>query len=185
MWPVIDFADIEAGTVPPELVAKVKERGCAVVRGTFPHEQALQWDRDIVDYVERNKFFENYTGPGRRLLRQRREHARDLPDLLVAAADGGAPEPAHGGGAGLPQQPVDASSRRVRQWFDPHRDSLYPDRIRRRPPGTDSAGSRDPPRHRQSIDLYLTQGYQEVFRHLFSGTSRATTRGTRRTAPRP
>lgn len=63
VWPVIDFADIEAGTVPAELTERVKERGCAVVRGTFPHEQALQWDRDIVDYVERNHFFENYTGP--------------------------------------------------------------------------------------------------------------------------
>lgn len=27
-----------------------------------------------------------------------------------------------------------------KQWFDPNVDSLYPDRIRRRPPGTTSAG---------------------------------------------
>ena len=39
-------------------------RGCLVVRGHFPREQALGWDRDIVDYVESNRFFENYRGPG-------------------------------------------------------------------------------------------------------------------------
>jgi hypothetical protein len=35
-----------------------------VIRGQFPREQALGWDRDIVDYVESNRFFENYRGPG-------------------------------------------------------------------------------------------------------------------------
>ena len=168
VWPVIDFADIEAGTVPAELVAKVKERGCAVVRGTFEHEQALQWDRDIVDYVERNKFFETYTGPGRRLLRQRREHARDLPDLLV-----GSRRWRRARARGWPRCRRFLNSRWThesegRQWFDPDRDSLYPDRIRRRPPGTDSAGLGT---HVDtgSIDLFLTEGYQQVFRHLFSG----------------
>ena len=34
------------------------------MRGHFPREQALGWDRDIVDYVESNRFFENYRGPG-------------------------------------------------------------------------------------------------------------------------
>ena len=55
------------------------------------------------------------------------------------------------------------------QWFDPARDSLYPDRIRRRPPGTDSAGLRqdlDP----GTLDLWMTEGYQKAFRHLFDGS---------------
>jgi len=55
------------------------------------------------------------------------------------------------------------------RWFDPARNLLYPDRIRRRPPGTDSAGlgaHLDP----GTLDLWLTQGYQKAFRHLFDGT---------------
>ena len=55
------------------------------------------------------------------------------------------------------------------QWFDPDRDSLYPDRIRRRPPGADSAGlgtHLDP----GTLDLWMTQAYQKAFRHLFDGT---------------
>ena len=54
------------------------------------------------------------------------------------------------------------------RWFDPDRDSLYPDRIRRRPPGVDSAGlgtHMDP----GTLDLWMTEGYQQHFRHLFNG----------------
>ena len=53
-------------------------------------------------------------------------------------------------------------------WFDPNQDSLYPDRIRRRPPGADSGGlgtHLDP----GTLDLWMTEGYQQHFRHLFSG----------------
>src|SRR3954468_5734972 len=64
VWPVIDYGDIEAGTVSPEALAYFKKRGGPVVRGHFEREQALAWDEDIVDYVERNRFFENYRGPG-------------------------------------------------------------------------------------------------------------------------
>ena len=55
------------------------------------------------------------------------------------------------------------------QWFDPDRDSLYPDRIRRRPPGADSGGlgtHLDP----GTLDLWMTEAYQQAFRHLFDGT---------------
>jgi len=55
-----------------------------------------------------------------------------------------------------------------RRWFDPDQDTLYPDRIRRRPPGTNSGGlgtHLDP----GTLDLWMTEGYQQHFRHLFDG----------------
>src|SRR4051794_31190768 len=64
VWPVIDYADIAAGTVPAEQVALLRRRGCLVVRGHFDRDQAIGWDNDIVDYVDGNHFFENYRGPG-------------------------------------------------------------------------------------------------------------------------
>src|SRR5262249_5202203 len=64
IWPVIDYADIEAGTVPAGAQARVRRRGCLVVRGHFDREQALSWDRGIVEYTESNEFFENYRSPG-------------------------------------------------------------------------------------------------------------------------
>src|ERR1700678_1157634 len=62
-WPVIDYADIEAGTVTAGDAAALRRRGCLVVRGHFSRDRSLEWDQEIVGYAERNRFFENYRGP--------------------------------------------------------------------------------------------------------------------------
>jgi Gig2-like len=163
VWPVIDYADIENGTVTPAQLDKLKRRGCLVVRGHFERSQALGWDADILDYVERNRFFETYRGPG---------------DDFFGTVDS-KPEiyPIYWSRA---QMQARQSPRMARvqtflnslwkhgDWFDPARDALYPDRIRRRPPGTDSGGlgtHLDP----GTLDLWMTREYQTAFRHLFDG----------------
>jgi len=168
IWPVIDYADIEAGTVPAGAQDRLRRRGCLVVRGHFNREQALGWDRGIVDYTERNEFFENYRGPG--------------DDFFGSV--GSRPEiyPIYWSPAQMQARQSDRMARVQAflnsfwkhesggvQWFDPGRDSLYPDRIRRRPPGADSAGlgsHLDP----GTLDLWMTQACQTAFRHLFDGT---------------
>jgi ectoine hydroxylase-related dioxygenase (phytanoyl-CoA dioxygenase family) len=168
VWPVIDYADIEAGTVSEETRALLHRRGCAFIRGHFPREQALAWDQDIVDYVERNQFFENYRGPG--------------DDFFGSV--GSRPEiyPVYWSRAQMEARQSDRMARVQSflnhqwtfesdgtQWFDPDRDSLYPDRIRRRPPGASSGGLGS---HVDvgTLDLWMTSAYQQAFRHLFDGT---------------
>ena len=54
------------------------------------------------------------------------------------------------------------------QWFDPNHNLAYPDRIRRRPPGTNSNGlgtHLDP----GTLDLWMSSGYQKAFASLFAG----------------
>ena len=168
VWPVIDYADIAAGTVSAEQLAYLHRRGCLVVRGHFDRDTAAAWDRDIVDYVESNRFFENYRGPG--------------DDFFGSV--GSKPEiyPIYWSRAQMQARQSDRTAtvqaflnRHWRhesdgvQWFDPDRDSLYPDRIRRRPQGANSNGlgtHLDP----GTLDLWMTQAYQQAFRHLFDGT---------------
>jgi hypothetical protein len=168
VWPVIDYADIAAGTVSAEALAHLRGRGCLVVRNHFDREQALGWDRDIVDYVESNQFLENYRGPG--------------DDFFGSV--GSKPEiyPIYWSPAQMQARQSDRMARVQAflnsqwrhesdgvRWFDPDRDSLYPDRIRRRPEGADSGGlgtHLDP----GTLDLWMTEGYQQAFRHLFDGT---------------
>jgi Protein of unknown function (DUF1479) len=168
VWPVLDYADIAAGTLSPGALEQLHRRGCAVIRGHFPREQALSWDRDIVDYVESNHFFENYRGPG--------------DDFFGSV--GSKPEiyPVYWSSAQMQARQSDrmaevqaflnaqwTSESDGVQWFDADRDSLYPDRIRRRPPGADSAGlgtHLDP----GTLDLWMTEDYQKAFGHLFDGT---------------
>jgi Protein of unknown function (DUF1479) len=171
VWPIIEYADIAAGTVTPDRLAKLRQRGCLVVRGHFDHGQALGWDRAIVDYVESNRFFESYRGPG--------------DDFFGSV--GSRPEiyPIYWSPAQMQARQSDRMARVQAflnsqwtsqsdevQWFDPQRDSLYPDRIRRRPAGADSAGlgtHLDP----GTLDLWMTRAYQQAFRHLFDGTVEA------------
>jgi hypothetical protein len=64
VWPVVEYADIQARTVPAHAVAALRRRGCLIVRGHFERQQALDWDQGIEDYVGRNRFFEHYRGAG-------------------------------------------------------------------------------------------------------------------------
>lgn len=168
VWPVIDYADIADGTATAEQLQKVARRGCLIVRGHFDHDQALAWDADIADYVERNEFFENYRGPA--------------DDFFGSV--GSKPEiyPIYWSPAQMQARQNDRMARVQAflnsfwkhesggvQWFDPDREAMYPDRIRRRPPGADSAGLGthcDP----GTLDLWMTQANQQAFRHLFDGT---------------
>jgi hypothetical protein len=168
VWPVIEYADIEAGTVSDEAREQLRRRGCVVVRGHFEREQALAWDKAVVDYVEGNEFFENYRGPG--------------DDFFGTV--GSRPEiyPVYWSRAQMEARQSDRMARVQSflnhqwtyesdgtQWFDPDRDSLYPDRIRRRPPGASSGGLGA---HVDvgTLDLWMTQEYQQAYGHLFDGT---------------
>jgi hypothetical protein len=168
VWPVVDYADVAAGTVSAETLEHLRRRGCVVVRGHFEREQALAWDRDIVDYVERNGFFESYRGPG--------------DDFFGSV--GSRPEifPVYWSSAQMEARQSDRTARVQSllnrlwtyesggvSWFDPDRDSLYPDRIRRRPPGA-SSGGLGAHLDAGTLDLWMTSAYQQVFRHLFDGS---------------
>jgi hypothetical protein len=168
VWPVIDYVDIEAGTVPDETLGLLRRRGCLVVRGHFSRDQALAWDRNIVDYVESNQFFERYRGPG--------------DDFFASVNSKPEIYPIYWSPTQMQARQHDRMARVQAflnnrwkhesggvQWFDPTRYLLYPDRIRRRPPGTDSAGL-GPHLDPGTLDLWMTQGYQKAFRHLFDGT---------------
>lgn len=171
VWPEVDYADIEAGTVPVEVRDLVQRRGCAVVRGTFERDQAQQWDKEIVEYVDSNQFFENYRGPGDDFFGS----VGSKPEIYPVYWSPAQMEARQSPRMARTQAFLNSfwtSESEGRQWFDPNRDSLYPDRIRRRPPGADSAGlgaHLDP----GTLDLWMSEGYQRHFRHLFDGNVEA------------
>lgn len=168
VWPVVDYADIEAGTVSATDLERLRRRGCLVVRGHFPREQALAWDQGIVDYVEGNRFFDDYRGPGDDFFGS----VGSKPEIYPIYWSPAQMQARQSDRMALVQGFLNAqwsSESDGVQWFDPDRDSLYPDRIRRRPPGADSGGlgtHLDP----GTLDLWMTEANQRAFRHLFDGT---------------
>jgi Protein of unknown function (DUF1479) len=168
VWPVIDYADIQSGTVSADALAKLRRRGCLVVRGHFAREQALAWDADIVDYVESNRFFETYRGPGDDFFGS----VGSKPEIYPIYWSQAQMQARQSNRMATVQRFLNAQWRSQSdgvRWFDPDRDALYPDRIRRRPPGANSKGlgtHLDP----GTLDLWMTEAYQKAFRHLFDGT---------------
>jgi hypothetical protein len=168
VWPVVRFSDIEAGTVPAEVVEAVRRRGCAIVKNTFPRERAEGWDRELVSYLERNEFEKTY---------------QYLDDGVFGSLSAGKPSifPIYWSKPQM-QARADANMVTVRSflnsfwkhesegqvWFDPTRDTGYPDRVRRRAPGSNSTGL-SPHTDSGSIERWLLPAYQRVFRHVFSG----------------
>ena len=168
LFPIVRFADIALGTVPADTVASIRRRGCAIVRGNFPRARAEEWNAALSAYLEDNDFARSYRGP-----------ADDVFGGLVS----GQPQ-IYGVYWSKPQLEARQDDRMVavrtflnsfwrhesegRTWFDPARDTAYPDRLRRREPRSPSLGL-SPHTDNGSIERWLVPAYQRVFRHVFSG----------------
>ncbi len=129
VWPVLDYADIASGAVTAADLDRLRRRGCLVVRGHFPREQALAWDAGIVDYVEGNRFFEDYRGPGDDFFGS----VGSRPEIYPVYWSPAQMEARQSERMATVQRFLNGLWRHESEgttWFDPERDSLYPDRIR-------------------------------------------------------
>lgn len=170
VWPVVDDADLEAGRIIDEQVAEVTKRGCVVVRGHFPRERARAWDHDLVRYVEDNDFDNKYRGPGDDFFGSLGQSA-SRPEIYPIYWSHPQMEARQDKRMAQAQSFLNnlwKSESEGTVWFDPDQDALYPDRIRRRPPGTTSGGLGA---HTDSgaLERWLLPAYQQVFRHVFNG----------------
>lgn len=168
VWPQLNYADIAKGRVTEAQRALIKRRGCVVIKGHFPREQALGWDRAMLDYLAENRFDEVYKGPG---------------DSFFGTLDASRPEiyPIYWSQAQMQARQSDEMAAAQsflnrlwrfesegRTWFNPDISVIYPDRIRRRPPGTTSKGLGA---HTDSgaLERWLLPAYQRVFANVFNG----------------
>ena len=167
-FPVVRFTDVLAGTVPEQTLTAIHRRGCAVVRGTFTRQQAEEWDAELADYLVRNDFAGTYAGPA---------------DDVFGGLDSSRPQiyPIYWSRPQLQARQHDnmntvrtflnsfwRSESEGRVWFDPAKDTGYPDRIRRREPGSSSKGL-SAHTDSGSVERWLLPAYQQVFRHVFNG----------------
>lgn len=167
--PIINYPDIVAGSVSPEMISKIKDRGACVIRDTFARDQARAWDAEIAMYVEEN-------GLDAKLANA----AEDKYFGTLAAAK---PQ-IYGIYWSRPQVEARQSESltRVRTFlnrlwlaesegrrhFDPEEVPVYADRIRRRPPGSSSLGL-SPHVDGGSVERWLEPNFRNVYRHVFSG----------------
>lgn len=167
-WPMVEMQTLARGEVSDETRSQIKRRGCVVIKQHFAREQALAWDKSMLDYLELNHFDQQYRGPG---------------DNFFGSLEASRPEiyPIYWSQAQMQARQSDAMIQaqsflnrlwtfdsQGQQWFDPDVSVIYPDRIRRRLPGTTSKGLGA---HTDSgaLERWLLPAYQQVFARLFSG----------------
>src|ERR1700760_3498559 len=170
--PIVQYSDIEAASVPAELIGKVKSRGACVVGPTFREEQATEWDEEIAAYVERNNLDaklanaaeDKYFGTLASAKPQIYGIYWSRPQVQARQAES------------LTQVRVflnklwKAESEGQRH-FNPDETPAYADRIRRRPPGSASLGL-SPHVDGGSVERWLDKNFRQVYRHVFSGNWR-------------
>lgn len=168
VWPVIPFADIQNGTLSDEQREAVKRRGCAVIKGHFPREQALGWDRSMLEYLDRNHFDEVYKGPGDSFFGTLEASRPEIYPIYWSQAQMQARQSSEMAQAQSFLNRLWTYESEGKQWFDPDVSVIYPDRIRRRPPGTTSKGLGA---HTDSgaLERWLLPAYQQVFAAVFNG----------------
>lgn len=168
--PEIAYGDIESGSVSPEQVAAIKHRGCVVVRGVFPREQAEAWNRQIGEYIDENDYL---------------THAKEKAGMDTYFADlkAGAPQ-IYGLYWSKPQvearqaESMAATKRFLNRLydvsgpmgdeFDPDQDYAYADRTRRRAPGDTTLGL-SPHMDSGSYERWVDPAFQKIYAPIFEG----------------
>jgi hypothetical protein len=168
VFPVVRFEDVANGRVPEETVAAVRRRGCAVVKGTFPRERAEAWDRALVAYLGTNRFAETWRGPADDVFGGLASHRPQIYGIYWSRPQMEARQDQNMVAVRTFLNSFWRHESEGRRWFDPARDVAYPDRIRRREPGSASLGL-SPHTDNGSIERWLLPSYQQVFRHVFAG----------------
>jgi hypothetical protein len=170
--PILEYSEIAAGAVSPQMVAKIKDRGACIIRNTFPIDQARAWDDEIGRYVEENGLNEKLANA-----------AEDKYFGTLAAAKPqiygiywSRPQVQARQAESLTQ--VRAFLNRLwlaesegQRHFNPDEVPVYADRIRRRPPGSTSLGL-SPHVDGGSVERWLDENFRKVYRHVFSGNWR-------------
>ncbi|MCU1423505.1 MAG: hypothetical protein JWN36_3156 [Microbacteriaceae bacterium] len=167
VWPIVQYSDIENGTVPQETIDLIHRRGCAVVRGQIAEQTATEWDRSLVDYVDSNDFMAKYRGPADNFFGTLSASKPEIYPIYWSPAQMEARQHEH---TARVQSFLNAqwkSESHGVTWFDPDQDSMYPDRIRRRAPGTTSNGL-GAHTDSGSVERWLTPAYQKVFEPIFT-----------------
>ncbi|APG17351.1 hypothetical protein A3780_07220 [Kosakonia radicincitans] len=168
VWPQIPYADIAQGRVSDAQRALIKQRGCAVIKGHFPRDRALGWDRAMLDYLDANHFDDVYKGPGDSFFGTLEASRPEIYPIYWSQAQMQARQSNEMAAVQSFLNRLWRFESEGRQWFDPDVSVIYPDRIRRRPPGTTSKGLGA---HTDSgaLERWLLPAYQRVFASVFNG----------------
>ncbi|QXZ11573.1 DUF1479 domain-containing protein [Pseudomonas sp. AO-1] len=166
-WPILEFEDIAVGKVSADQLALIKRRGCVVLKNHFPREQVLGWDERLLDYLDRNHFDAIYRGPADQFFGSLEASRPEIFPIYWSESQMQLRQDERMGAAQSFLNRLWKIHSQGRQWFNPDINALYPDRVRRRPPGTHSKGL-GPHTDSGALERWLHPAYLKVFDKIYS-----------------
>ncbi|MEY4753295.1 MAG: hypothetical protein RJA44_970 [Pseudomonadota bacterium] len=168
--PELAYADVAAGRVSEAAKARVRRRGCVVIRGVYDPAQVREWNDEIVRYIDAIGYIE-------------KSKSKAGLDQYFSALSSGAPQifslywsrPQM-----MARQAESMATTRAwlnRLWtfekngvryFDPDRQANYADRIRRREPGDRSLGL-SPHSDGGSVERWCEPTFRALYREVLEG----------------
>ena len=165
--PEINFDSIEGNN--EELIKKVKQRGCVIVRNVFSEQVINTLNKKLEEYININDYFTD------------QKKNSDL-DKYFSDLKSGKPQ-IFGLYWSKTQIEIRHSEQmaKVKKWlnnlwvyendeykvFDPNRELSYADRVRRREPGDDTLGL-SPHCDAGSVERWTDSSYQKIYKDIFS-----------------
>ncbi len=166
--PEINFKDLDK-LDNTKIINEIKKKGCVIVRDVFDDNQIQEWNRDIEEYIEKNNYYE--------LQKEKTDLDNYFSDLKS-----GKPQI-----FGLYWSKTQTRIRQseeldhVKKWinhlwkyqydgyqvFDPNKELIYADRVRRREPGDSTLGL-SPHCDAGSIERWIESNYQKIYEKVFS-----------------
>lgn len=166
-WPILDYETIAQGAVTDDQIAMVKRRGCLVVKGHFSGEQISEWDKGLLDYLNDNAFDSIYRGPVDQFFGSLEASRPEIFPIYWSQSQMQLRQHERMATAQSFLNRLWKTDSEGKQWFNPDVNALYPDRVRRRPPGTHSKGL-GPHTDSGALERWLHPAYLKVFHKIYS-----------------
>ncbi|WP_416424159.1 DUF1479 family protein [Pseudomonas sp. App30] len=171
-WAVLEYDAIARGEVTLEQLALIKRRGCLVVRNHFPREQVLGWDQALLDYLDTNAFDATYRGPVDQFFGSLEASRPGIFPIYWSPSQMQLRQHERMATAQSFLNRLWKTESQGQAWFNPDVNALYPDRVRRRPPGTRSKGL-GPHTDSGALERWLHPAYLKVFDKIYRNDFKA------------
>ena len=165
--PQIYFKDLDTNS--DDIISKIMNRGCVIIRNVFEEKKMNHWNTQLENYINENNYY---------------DHQKEKAgiDQYFSDLKSGKPQI-----FGLYWSKTQVEIRqsieldKVKKWlnklwnyknkdeniFDPNRELVYADRVRRREPGDKTLGL-SPHCDAGSVERWIDKGYQDVYKDIFS-----------------
>ena len=168
--PEIAFADVAAGRVTAAQVARIKRRGCVVVRNVFERSQVDAWNDEVVRYIDASRYLERMKDKAGldQYFSGLAASRPQIYSLYWSKPQMQARQHANQATTRAWLNRLWTFEKNGTRYFDPDRQFNYADRIRRREPGDATLGL-SPHSDGGSVERWCEPSFRHVYREVFQG----------------